>query len=103
MAIRKASEIKGEETSAKIKSHAGVEYARDEHSTPIDAPSLMNPDDTARVKVEVGFTKNLGNFESVKYVVGVELPCSTKEVDEVLERKRDYLDEKISKFLSEVG
>jgi succinylglutamate desuccinylase len=38
----------------------------------------------AKVRAEVSRTINLGNYESLRIAVGVELPCYTEEVEEGL-------------------
>jgi hypothetical protein len=44
---------------------------------------------TAKVSVSKGLTINLGNFESARVTVGLDLPCyveETKEIEEVVNK-----------------
>ena len=45
----------------------------------------------ARVTSSVGLTVNLGNYESVRVTVGVELPCSLDKVHEAMDAAKEYV------------
>jgi len=50
------------------------------HTNPEPAP--MHGNEYARVAVEIGATLSIGNYESVRYSVRVEMPCKPAEVPE---------------------
>jgi len=56
----------------------------------------------ARVGVEFGITVNMGNFESAKLAVRVEIPCYVEEIEEVYQRASDFAEEKAKKELKSV-
>lgn len=56
----------------------------------------------AYVRVNVGSTKNMGNYESLRVDVSITMPCYAEEVDKVLPKLADkvgkYLDEELQKY-----
>ena len=58
---------------------------------------------TTRVKVDLSFTRNLGNFESIKIGVGVEDDLREGEnVDTATERVYKFVEEKLVQKTREV-
>lgn len=59
----------------------------------------------AYVRVSTGATKNLGDYESLRVDVSVEVPCYAEEVDQVLEDTAIYvsrrLEEEVVQYLEE--
>ncbi len=51
----------------------------------------------AVVSIGYGLTISLGNFESAKISVGVDYPCYSEEVEEVLNQVRDFVTSEINK------
>lgn len=58
--------------------------------------------ETAKVTYEAGGTFNLGNYESVRVSVRVELPCYAEEVTEVYEEIKEYVGERLKENIKEV-
>jgi hypothetical protein len=48
----------------------------------------------AKVGVEFGVTVNMGNFESVKIAVRVEVPCYREEVEDVYKQASSFVEDK---------
>jgi hypothetical protein len=58
---------------------------------------------TTRVKVDLSFTRNLGNFESIKIGVGIEDDVRQNEtVDVATERVYKFVEEKLISKTREV-
>lgn len=58
---------------------------------------------TTRVKVDLSFTRNLGNYESIKIGVGVEDDLRSGEnVDAATERVYKFVEEKLIQKTREV-
>lgn len=59
----------------------------------------------AYVTAEVGVTKNLGDFESLRVSVRISVPCYVEEIDDtfdvVSDRVSDFLYDEIDRQLSE--
>ena len=49
----------------------------------------------AKVKVEYGLTLNLGNFQTARVTIGVELPCRKDEVDATYQEAAKFVEEKL--------
>ena len=58
---------------------------------------------TTRVKVDLSFTRNLGNYESIKIGVGIEDDVRSGEhVDEATERVYKFVENKLIEKTREV-
>ena len=58
---------------------------------------------TTKVKVDLSFTRNLGNYESIKISVGVEDDVRQGEnVDTATERVYKFVEEKLIKKTNEI-
>ena len=58
---------------------------------------------TTRVKVDLSFTRNLGNYESIKIGVGIEADLRDGEnVDSATERVYKFVEEKLIQKTREV-
>ena len=58
---------------------------------------------TSRVKVDLSFTRNLGNYESIKIGVGIEDDLRSGEnVDTATERVYKFVEEKLIQKTREV-
>ena len=56
-----------------------------------------------KVKVDLSFTRNLGNYESIKIGIGVEdIVRSGENVDSATERVYKFVEEKLIQKTSEV-
>lgn len=50
----------------------------------------------AYVDYKVGYTTNLGSYESARVSVGISLPCYPEEVDSAVAFARDYVDHEVA-------
>lgn len=59
---------------------------------------------TANVGLSVGVTRNLGNYESVRFTVSLFCPCrpTPEEIEHTFEEVRGWVDNKINQINSEV-
>ena len=57
------------------------------------APLETHP---AYVDYKVGYTTNLGSYESARVSVGISLPCYPEEVDKAVAFLRDYVDHEVA-------
>ena len=55
----------------------------------------------AKVRFGLGFTKNLGNFESLRIDVGIEMPCYPEEYEEAMDFVVKTVDERLWKEFQE--
>lgn len=55
----------------------------------------------ARVEVELGATINMGNYESLRVGVNVQLPCYHEEVELALDEAQAIADAKLAALLAE--
>lgn len=59
-------------------------------------------DPICTVRVSMGLTKNLGDFNSAKMQVDFEAPCEASELDAMYKLLRDKSDEKVTEWNKEV-
>lgn len=57
---------------------------------------------TANVGVAFATTKNLGNFESLKVSVSLNLPCYVSEIDDVQAFATDWVNKKMEKVMEDL-
>lgn len=71
---------------------------------PFDAEDVKERmgEDKAVVSLSAGGTKNLGNYENVKFQVGISMPCDPDRTDEVFENVKKDVRSKLNQLLSEV-
>lgn len=71
---------------------------------PLQIVRLEHPEiPQAEVTYELGTTRNLGNYESVRIAVGVRLPTSVEGISAAYEAAKKFVDERVGKFNSEVA
>lgn len=58
-------------------------------------------DNQAEASVEIGLTKNLGNYESLRVTVGVRLPCVSDELPATLDRGKNIVEAHLHRFVNE--
>jgi hypothetical protein len=58
--------------------------------------------DPARIRTNVGFTINLGNYESGRVDVSVELPTYVEEIPDALERAEEIAGKKSAELVEAV-
>lgn len=56
----------------------------------------------ATVSVKGGATINLGNYESARIDVMLSVPCYVEEIDEIFEKVKVWVDEKLAKEYQEL-
>lgn len=56
----------------------------------------------ATVKILMGTTRNLGNFESFRVDVSLEVPCIVGEEDDTFENAYAWVEAKLGKVLNDV-
>ena len=55
------------------------------------------------VSVAQGYTKNLGNYQSARVDVRIDIPCSHGEIDEVFEYAQTWVDAKLLTLVESLG
>jgi hypothetical protein len=56
----------------------------------------------AKVTVQKGLTINLGNYESARFTVGVELPCYAEEVQALLPVLNDMVEDRVKREVLDI-
>lgn len=56
----------------------------------------------AKVTVQKGLTINLGNYESARFTVGVELPCYVEEVEGLLVDLNKLVEERVKQEVLDI-
>lgn len=59
---------------------------------------------TANVGISVGLTRNLGNYESIKFTVSIHLPClpTEEDIEQTYEDGKIWVDNKIDAINQEI-
>lgn len=83
-----------------IKHKTGVEEVQQEPVGPV----LMKVDPMANIGLSLSMTKNLGNFNNVKYGVTLHMPSGTspEELEETFQRVEAWVDGKMQKITEEL-
>lgn len=55
------------------------------------------------IKLSMGVTKNLDNYESARIDVGIEIPCLPEEVPEYVERVKTWVGKMIQKEVRRIN
>ena len=58
--------------------------------------------DGTEVRLAMGHTKNIGNFESVKIEVGVTIPTTKKNTEKAYKLAKNWCDAKLTELIGEV-
>lgn len=56
----------------------------------------------AMVRVGFGLTINLGNYESARLDVSVEVPCYKEQVDDAYQQAKDWVEERVQQEVAEI-
>ncbi len=56
----------------------------------------------ANVGLSAAFTKNLGNYESIKMQVSLHMPCDPEKIEETFVEVKEWVDAKMSSLMEEV-
>lgn len=57
----------------------------------------------SKVQVALGYTKNLGNYESLRVDVSLEMPCALGSEDAAFSTAFDWVDGKVNEVLEGLG
>ena len=58
-------------------------------------------DPLANVGISLSYTKNLGNFESTRFEVRIDLPCKPDSIDGMFKVANAWADEKLTALIQE--
>lgn len=85
----------------KLKSGKVTEIVSEEN-IPVEE-DIEVEDNPAEVNVEIGFTKNLGDYQSLRVTVGVRVPCANNptSIDQAADWGKDFCDNKIQSILED--
>jgi len=88
-------------TSTQRKDKGQVIHEEESHDSEILSESILNP---AHVTVGGSFTKNLGNYESVKITVQLTRPCfdEEEEIERVYAEATEWVGGKIDEQVEQV-
>jgi hypothetical protein len=56
----------------------------------------------AKVRVGFGLTINLGNYESARLDVSVEVPCYKEQVDDAYDKAKVWVEERVQQEVAEI-
>ena len=56
----------------------------------------------ARVVIQKGLTINLGNYESARFTVGIELPCYVEEAQDLIRTLNDVVEERVKQEVLDI-
>ena len=75
-----------------------------ESSETIDLGHELIAGEAVKIEVAVGLTRNLGNYESLKFHVGITMPCHDDEasIEEAYVSSKDWVDAKVNEINAEV-
>jgi hypothetical protein len=76
----------------------GKEFATEVLKTPVMRFAVT----PARVSVKYGVTLNMGNYESSRVDVLVEVPCYKEDIDEVFSMIADYTEDLVSQHIDQI-
>lgn len=80
--------------------HRGKEYKATAKEEIVQVHNFDRP--VARVKRGYGLTLNLGNYESARFDVSIEVPCYLEDVDLADQFARDWVEERCEAEVAEV-
>jgi hypothetical protein len=78
---------------------------KDQTSTQEHVPfaSVKVPANPAVVTVNMGVTRNLGNYESVKFGVELSLPCDPANIEAAFEEAKGWVDSRVELINQEIS
>lgn len=80
--------------------HKGKEYDSKSSEEVVHVHDFKGP--VARVRRGYGLTMNLGNYESARFDVVLELPCVVEDIDTADEFARQWVEERCEAEVAEV-
>jgi len=94
----------GQAVTSKELKNKGESVLEETITEPIEvAPSNPEPDTLCEVGFETSFTKNLGNYQSLKVGVQIKIPCIHGEINQVFDYATNWADAKMQKLLEETN
>lgn len=67
----------------------------------VDSP--VTSDNPAKIKIAGGLTLNLGDFNSARVDVGIELPCDPENIEEAFSAAKKWVETKVEELQSEIS
>lgn len=55
----------------------------------------------ASISIKAGFTKNMGNYESMRVDIMATMPCYVEEIDEAYKQVQDWVDARVNALWDE--
>lgn len=96
-------------TVSKQNSSQGKIISEEQTQETLNVPSEVSPSQNDPVKstpctvrFEAGYTHNLGDFNSTKVLVGIEIPCEHAEINEVYDFGKDWVNERLTSLVEEI-
>ncbi len=95
---KKKAEVESAEGTVEI-TKGGLTEEKKEVVLP---PSIFL-EEAANVGVTLSYTKNLGNYESMKIQISLHMPCYPKEIDQVAGFVGAWVDEKLQEEIANIN
>lgn len=105
-AAPKAPAAKATATVSKSVSDKKQVLSEDNAEEKVDVPQdvakgSVAPQQLCEVGIDVGFTKNLGNYQSSRVGVSLKIPCQHDEIDKVFEYAQSWVDTKMQELMAD--
>ena len=90
------------------KTSVSEKTAGDDYSPPVESEFPLEPvtlkDAPINVGVSIGYTKNLGNYESLKVNVSLHVPCENtlEAADIAFSTSQEWVDKKMAELLETI-
>lgn len=101
--VRRPTAAAGSTTAkAQVKRHTQAELregrtlAREAHQTEVLDEREIDPSRMARIRFGAGLTINLGNYESARIDVQVEMPCDVDDLDSAFNDAAQFVSDRLS-------
>lgn len=91
---------KGKSQKSLIGEHATVSTVVDGKIEQKKGKLLKFKEEPAVVRVSMGTTLNMGNYQSLRLGVDLALPCSPAEVDQAFERASKFTEKKLTELVA---
>jgi hypothetical protein len=101
MAVTLVTKKAGQATVTKDHKKQGQTIAQELAQEEVGEPKVLEGP-TCNVGVDASFTKNMGNYESLRLGVSIHLPCYHHEIDEVFDFGKEWVNAKMETLLAEL-
>ena len=101
--VKEKLKVTGKVSKAKVSKtlkKAGQEMA--ETHEDVELGEIVYTQPTCNVGFAMGFTKNLGNYESMRVDVSLHIPCYPDEIGEIFEKAKQWVDDKLTETKAEI-